>query len=84
MPKPHRAAISSTIENLDVNPNLTDILIERFCDNFVSFVPDVRKMRQKRKICESLIEKGLATERTFELKETIEKNIDKQFKTKRC
>ncbi|MFC0351740.1 DUF1631 family protein [Undibacterium danionis] len=33
--------ISSTIENLDVNPNLTDILIERFCDNFLSFVPAI-------------------------------------------
>nr|WP_315484889.1 DUF1631 family protein [uncultured Undibacterium sp.] len=33
--------ISSTIESLDVNPNLTDILIERFCDNFISFVPAI-------------------------------------------
>lgn len=33
--------ISSTIESLDVNPTLTDILIERFCDNFVYFVPAI-------------------------------------------
>lgn len=33
--------IFSTIESLDVTPNLTDILIERFCDNFLSFVPAV-------------------------------------------
>lgn len=31
--------ISSTIEGLNLNPNVVDILIERLADNFVSFVP---------------------------------------------
>jgi hypothetical protein len=33
--------ITSTVENLDINPNLTDILAERLSDNFISFVPAI-------------------------------------------
>jgi hypothetical protein len=33
--------ISSTVESLDINPNLTDILTERLSDNFISFVPAI-------------------------------------------
>lgn len=33
--------ISSTVENLEINPSLTDILIERLSDNFISFVPAI-------------------------------------------
>lgn len=52
--------------------------------NLLSFIPDDRKMRQKRKMCDVMIEKGISTERVLELKEIIDNNINKQFKQKRC
>lgn len=33
--------IASTIENLNIDPNLVDVLIERFSDNFIGFVPAI-------------------------------------------
>lgn len=33
--------ISTTIDGLNVNPNLVDILVERISDNFLSFVPSI-------------------------------------------
>ncbi|MFZ6819157.1 DUF1631 family protein [Undibacterium sp. Ji22W] len=33
--------ISTTIDNLDINPNLVDILVERIAHNFLPFVPTI-------------------------------------------
>lgn len=52
--------------------------------NFLTFIPDRKKMLRKKKMCEYMINNGKGSERILELKDTIEKNINKQFKSKRC
>lgn len=64
------------------NPDLNKILIH----NFASFVPDKKKMKARLMMCNYMLEhfpdKDLT--RIKELKETIERNIDKPIKRKRC
>jgi len=54
--------------------------------NFVSFVPDKGKMKYRLQMCDYMMETypDMDLTKIKELKETIEKNIDKPVKHKRC